>query len=93
MRFLKMQKRRCGNTYKTCRNEDFGSPFSKMAPKMIKQALPREGFRNTFSERRETSQNQWKTRFFKMQKRVANALIKPVEFQDFGMPFWEWHQK
>ena len=42
------------NLIKPVENEDFGGPFPEMAPKMIKKALPREGFRNAFSERRET---------------------------------------
>ncbi len=45
--------RHAGNRIKHYENEDFGAPFSKMALEMIKKALPREGFRNAFSERRE----------------------------------------
>ncbi len=33
---------------------DFRGPFCKTALKIIKKVLPREGFRNAFSERRET---------------------------------------
>ena len=46
--------RHAENLIKPVENEDFGAPFSKMALEMIKKALPREGFRNAFSERRET---------------------------------------
>ena len=56
---------------------------------MIIKALPREGFRSAFSERRETLQNQWKRGFSKFKKRVAETLIKPVENEDFGVPFPE----
>ena len=45
---------RAQSLIKPVENEDFGAPFSKMTLKMIKKALPREGFRNAFSERRET---------------------------------------
>ncbi len=46
--------RHAENLIKPLENEDFGAPFSKMALGIIKKALPREGFRNAFSERRET---------------------------------------
>ena len=49
-----MQKRVAKTLIKPVENEDFGAPFSKMTLKMIKKALPREGFRNAFSERRKT---------------------------------------
>ena len=49
-----MQKRVAKTLIKPVENEDFGAPFSKIAPKMIQKALPREGFRNAFSERRKT---------------------------------------
>ena len=49
-----MQKRVAKTLIKPVENEDFGPPFSKMALKIFKKALPREGFRNAFSERRET---------------------------------------
>ena len=49
-----MQKRVAKTLIKPVENEDFGAPFSEMALKIIKKALPREGFRNAFSERRET---------------------------------------
>ena len=52
MRFLTMQKRVAKTLIKPVENEDFGVPFSELAPKMIKKALPREGFRNVFSKRR-----------------------------------------
>ena len=42
------------NLIKPVENEDSGPPFSNFAPKMIQKALPREGFRNAFPERRET---------------------------------------
>ncbi len=45
-----MQKRVAKTLIKPVENEDFGAPFSEMA----KKALPREGFRNAFSERRKT---------------------------------------
>ena len=54
MRFLKMQKRGAETIIKPVENEGFRAPFSKIALKMIKKSLPREGFRNAFSERRET---------------------------------------
>ena len=44
----------CKTLTKPVENEDFWAPFSEIALKMIKKALPREGFRNAFSERRET---------------------------------------
>ncbi len=47
-----MQKRVVKTLIKPVENEDFLVPFSKNDPKMIKKALPREGFRNAFSERR-----------------------------------------
>jgi len=49
-----MQKRVAGTLIKPVENEDFGAPFSKMALKIIKKALPREGFRNAFPECRKT---------------------------------------
>ena len=49
-----MQKRVAETLIKPVENEDFGAPFSKMALQMINKALPREGFRNAFPERRET---------------------------------------
>ena len=69
-----MQKTRCGNPYKTCRNEDFGAPFSKMTLGIIKKALPREGFRNAFSERRKHYETIAKRGFSK----CKNALRKPL---------------
>ncbi len=39
---------------KPMNSEDFWSRKSKMGSKIIEKALPREGFRNTFSQRRET---------------------------------------
>ena len=56
---------------------------------MIGKALPREGFRNAFSKRRETLSSQWKTMFLNSQKRVAKDLVKPVEFEDLWASFWE----
>ena len=52
--FCDMGIRHAGNLIKPVENEDFGAPFSKMAIKICKKALPREGFRNAFSERRKT---------------------------------------
>ena len=49
-----MQKRVTKTVIKPVENEDLGVTFSKMAPKMIGKALPREGFRNAFPERRKT---------------------------------------
>ncbi len=49
-----MQKRVAEIPIKPVGNEDFCAPFSEIALRMIKKALPREGFRNTFSKRRET---------------------------------------
>ena len=54
--------------------EDFGAPFSKMALRIIKKALPREGFRNAFPKRRETLSTQRKHGFSK----AKNALRKPL---------------
>ncbi len=51
-----------------------------MDSEMIKKALPREDFRNTIPKRRETLQRLSNLEYFKMQKRVAETLIKPVEF-------------
>ena len=42
------------NLIKPVEIEDFRAPFAKFALKMIKKALPREGFRNAFSKRRKT---------------------------------------
>ena len=42
------------NLIKPVENEDSNAPFSEMVLKSIKKALPREGFRNVFRERRET---------------------------------------
>ncbi len=52
--FLKSQKRVAETLIEPVENEDFGAPFSQIAIKMIKKALPREGFCNAFSERRKT---------------------------------------
>ena len=49
-----MQKRGAKTLIKPVENEDFRAPFWELAPKMIQKALPREGFRNAFSERRKT---------------------------------------
>ncbi len=49
-----MQKRIAETHMKHVENEDFGAPFAKIALRMNKKALPREGFRNAFSKRRET---------------------------------------
>ena len=49
-----MEKINAQNLIKPMENEDFWAPFSKNDPKMIKKALPREGFRNAFSKRRIT---------------------------------------
>ena len=54
MWFLKMQKRGAETLTKPVENEAIGAIFSRMDPKMIQKALPREGFRNAFSERRKT---------------------------------------
>ena len=48
-----MQKRVAETLIKPVENEDFGAPFSEMALKMIKKALPREGFRIAFSKCRQ----------------------------------------
>ena len=53
-RFLKMQKRAAQTLIKPVENEDFRVPFPQMAPQMIGKALPRKGFRNALSKRRET---------------------------------------
>ena len=53
-RFLNMQKRVAETLIKPVENEDFGAPFSKMALKIIKKALPREGFRKAFWQTWET---------------------------------------
>ena len=53
-RFLRMQKGAVKTLIKPVENEDFGPPFPTIALKMIKKVLPREGFRNAISERRET---------------------------------------
>ena len=46
-------QKRVGKTLiKPIELQDFWDPFWEMAPRMIKKALPREGFRNAFSERR-----------------------------------------
>ena len=49
-----MQQRVAETLIKPVETEDFGDLFSTMAFRILKKALPREGFRNTFSERRET---------------------------------------
>ena len=75
--------------YKTCWKWRLRGPFFEIGPQNTQKALPREGFRNVFSKRRKPLQNQRKKPFIKNQKCVANPLIKPVEFQDFGDPFRE----
>ena len=49
-----MQKRVAKTLIKPVENEDFWDPFGEMATQNDHKALPREGFRNAFSERRET---------------------------------------
>ena len=49
-----MQKRVAKNLIKPMEYEDFWTQKSEKGPKMIKKALPREGFRNAFSKRPET---------------------------------------
>ena len=49
-----MEKTNAQNLIKPVENEDFLSNNRKMASGIIKKALPREGFRNAFSERRKT---------------------------------------
>ena len=53
-RFLKSQKHVAKTLIKPVKFQDFWDPFWETAPKMIQKALPREGFRNAFSKRRET---------------------------------------
>ena len=50
----KCKKRIAETLMKPVENEDFCAPFAPIALKMIKKALPREGFRNAFSKRRKT---------------------------------------
>ncbi len=69
-----MQKRVAKTLIKPVGNEDFGAPFSKMALKIIKKALPREGFRNAFPERRKPYKTCRISRFSK----CKNALRKPL---------------
>ena len=52
--FSEMQKRVADSLIKPVGFQDFWSQKSKMDSEMIKKALPREGFRNTISKRRET---------------------------------------
>ena len=85
--FARLNSRIQKNLMKLMENEDFWVPFSKNDQKMIKKALPREGFRDVFSKRRNPLWNQRKTLFLKSQKRVAETLIKPVENEDFWAPF------
>ena len=47
-------KTRCGNPYKTCRKWRRWGPLFENCPQNDQTALPREGLRNAFSERRET---------------------------------------
>ena len=47
-----MQKRVAKPLIKPVEFYKFRIPFSKMAPEIIGKALPREGLRNAFSERR-----------------------------------------
>ena len=49
-----MKKRVAKTLIKPMEIEDFWTQKSEKGPKMIKKALPREGFRNAFSERRKT---------------------------------------
>ncbi len=49
-----MQKRVAKTLIKPVEFGDFWSQKSKSDSEMIKKALPREGFRNTISERRKT---------------------------------------
>ena len=49
-----MQKRVAKTLIKPVEIWDFGDQKSKMDSEMIKKALPREGFHNTISKRRET---------------------------------------
>ncbi len=48
-------KKRIARTHlKPVENDDFKVPFAEIAIRMIKKALPREGFRSVFSKRRTT---------------------------------------
>ncbi len=47
-------KTHCKNPYKTCRKRRLWGPFFGIGPQNDQKALPREGFRNAFSERRKT---------------------------------------
>ena len=48
--------------------------------KIIEKALPREGFRNAFSKRQNTFENQCEIEIFKSQNIDAENLIKPMVF-------------
>ena len=69
-----MQKRVEKTLIKPVENEGVGAPSSQMALKMIQEALPREGFRNAFSERRKPYKTCRISRFSK----CKNALRKPL---------------
>ena len=49
-----MQKRVAETLIKPVEIEDFGDPFSKNGTQNDQKALPREGFRNAFSECQKT---------------------------------------
>ena len=50
--FSECKKRIAKTLIKPVENEAFWAPFARIALKMIKKALPREGFRNAFPKRR-----------------------------------------
>ncbi len=66
--------------------KSFG-PLFRNLPSNYEKALPREGFRSVFSERRKTLSNKFKRGFSECKKRVAETLIKPVGNEDFGAHF------
>ena len=70
--FSKFKKRVAQTLIKPVGNEDLGASSSKIALKMIKQALPREGFRNVFSKRRKPLWNQRNTVSPKPKPRCGN---------------------
>ena len=80
-----MQKRVAKTLIKPVENEDFGVPFSKMAPKMIKKHYLEKVFATRFQNVGKPYKTNGKHGFSKCTKRIAKTLIKPVEMKTFPM--------
>ena len=89
MRFLKNQKRVAQTLIKPDEFQDFVDHFWEMAPKLIKKHYLEKVFATRFPNVGKPYETNGKHGFSKTKKRVAETLIKPVEFQDFWTLFWK----